>query len=308
MSKNLATLLGFSAILLWSSLVGLLKKLSSLLGADYAVTLMYSLSTVILLIIFKIPNLKIIPKIYLIGASLLFLVYELCFSYAIALAQTSQQAIEISLVNYLWPSLTVAMLIIFKELKFSIFVIFGLMISMCGIVVIQTGNNQFSLITLWTHFMSNPISYILALMGAILWATYCVITRKYSQGHNPIALYFVLISVVLWTKLLMTHSIDTLPNIDFEVLPYLIAVGLATALGYAAWNIGIIKGNITFLVTLSYFSPIFSTLFSMLILQTVLSLEFWHGVYLVTLGSLVCWLSTSWEQIKPRIQKIKLQF
>lgn len=308
MSKNLATLLGFSAILLWSSLVGLLKKLSSLLGADYAVTLMYSLSTVILLIIFKIPNLKIIPKIYLIGASLLFLVYELCFSYAIALAQTSQQAIEISLVNYLWPSLTVVMLIIFKELKFSIFVIFGLMISMCGIVVIQTGNNQFSLITLWTHFMSNPISYILALMGAILWATYCVITRKYSQGHNPIALYFVLISVVLWTKLLMTHSIDTLPNIDFEVLPYLIAVGLATALGYAAWNIGIIKGNITFLVTLSYFSPIFSTLFSMLILQTVLSLEFWHGVYLVTLGSLVCWLSTSWEQIKPRIQKIKLQF
>lgn len=308
MSKNLATLLGFSAILLWSSLVGLLKKLSSLLGADYAVTLMYSLSTVILLIIFKIPNLKIIPKIYLIGASLLFLVYELCFSYAIALAQTSQQAIEISLVNYLWPSLTVVMLIIFKELKFSIFVIFGLMISMCGIVVIQTGNNQFSLITLWTHFMSNPISYILALMGAILWATYCVITRKYSQGHNPIALYFVLISVVLWTKLLMTHSIDTLPNIDFEVLPYLIAVGLATALGYAAWNIGIIKGNITFLVTLSYFSPIFSTLFSMLILQTVLSLEFWHGVYLVTLGSLICWLSTSWEQIKPRIQKIKLQF
>lgn len=308
MSKNLATLLGFSAILLWSSLVGLLKKLSSLLGADYAVTLMYSLSTVILLIIFKIPNLKIIPKIYLIGASLLFLVYELCFSYAIALAQTSQQAIEISLVNYLWPSLTVVMLIIFKELKFSIFVIFGLMISMCGIVVIQTGNNQFSLITLWTHFMSNPISYILALMGAILWATYCVITRKYSQGHNPIALYFVLISVVLWTKLLMTHSIDTLPNIDFEVLPYLIAVGLATALGYAAWNIGIIKGNITFLVTLSYFSPIFSTLFSMLILQTVLSLEFWHGVYLVTLGSLICWLSTSWEQIKPRILRIKLQF
>ncbi|WP_173910577.1 aromatic amino acid DMT transporter YddG [Acinetobacter sp. Marseille-Q1618] len=308
MSKNLATLLGFSAILLWSSLVGLLKKLSSLLGADYAVTLMYSLSTVILLIIFKIPNLKIIPKKYLIGASLLFLVYELCFSYAIALAQTPQQAIEISLVNYLWPSLTVVMLIIFKELKFSVFVVFGLMVSMSGIILIQTGNNQFSLATLWAHFMANPISYILALMGAILWATYCVITRKYSQGHNPIALYFVMISVVLWTKLLMTHSVDTLPHINLEVLPYLLAVGFATALGYAAWNIGIIKGNITFLVTLSYFSPIFSTLFSMLILQTVLSLEFWHGVCLVTLGSLICWISTSWEQIKPRIQSIKLQF
>ncbi|MCP5934317.1 EamA family transporter, partial [Klebsiella pneumoniae] len=72
MSKNLATLLGFSAILLWSSLVGLLKKLSSLLGADYAVTLMYSLSAVILLLIFRITNLRVIPKKYLICASLLF--------------------------------------------------------------------------------------------------------------------------------------------------------------------------------------------------------------------------------------------
>ncbi|MFW1859983.1 aromatic amino acid DMT transporter YddG [Acinetobacter defluvii] len=308
MSKNLATLLGFSAILLWSSLVGLLKKLSSLLGADYAVTLMYSLSTIILLIIFKIPNLKNIPKKYLIGASLLFLVYELCFSYAIALAQSPQQAIEISLVNYLWPSLTIVILIIFKELKFSFFVVFGLMVSMSGIIWIQTGNNQFSLSTLISHFISNPISYILALMGAILWAVYCVITRKYSQGHNPITLYFIMITVVLWGKLLMTHSFSTLPTVQLQVLPYLLAVSCATALGYAAWNIGIIKGNITFLVTLSYFSPIFSTLFSMLILQTTLSLEFWHGVCLVTLGSLICWISTSWEHIKPRIQRLRILF
>ena len=62
MSKNLATLIGFSAILLWSTLVGLLKNLSSLLGADYAVTLMYSFSTLILLAIFKIPKLSKIPK------------------------------------------------------------------------------------------------------------------------------------------------------------------------------------------------------------------------------------------------------
>lgn len=308
MSKNLATLLGFSAILLWSSLVGLLKKLSSLLGADYAVTLMYSLSAVILLLIFRIPNLRVIPKKYLICASLLFLVYELCFSYAIALAQTPQQAIEISLVNYLWPSLTVVMLIIFKELKFSLFVVLGLMVSMSGIILIQTGNNQFSLSLLISHFMSNPLSYILAFIGATLWAIYCVITRKYSQGHNPISLYFIMITIVLWIKLLMAHPFETLPSLDLTVLPYLFAVGFATALGYAAWNIGIIKGNITFLVTLSYFSPIFSTLFSMLILQTALSIEFWHGVCLVTLGSLICWISTSWEHIKPRIQRFKMQF
>ena len=100
MSKNLATLIGFSAILQWSAIVGLLKKISFSIGPDYAVTFMYSISAVILLTLFRIPNLKLIPKPYLIFATLLFVVYELCFSYAIALAQTAQQAIEISLVNY----------------------------------------------------------------------------------------------------------------------------------------------------------------------------------------------------------------
>lgn len=74
MSKHLATLIGFSAILQWSTLVGLLKKISFSIGADWAVLLMYSLSTVILLLIFKIPNLKRVPPIYLISGTLLFLI------------------------------------------------------------------------------------------------------------------------------------------------------------------------------------------------------------------------------------------
>ena len=190
MSKNLATLIGFSAILQWSSIVGLLKKISFTLGPDLSVLFMYSFSAVILLLLFRIPNLKQVPRNYLFFATILFVVYELCFSYAIALAQTAQQAIEISLVNYLWPSLTIAALILFKELKFNFFVIIGLAISLSGIVLIQTGNESFNWATVFANVQINPISYILAFLGASLWALYCVITRKYSQGHNPIAFFF----------------------------------------------------------------------------------------------------------------------
>lgn len=63
------------------------------------------------------------------------MVYEICFAYAIALAQTAQQAIEISLVNYLWPSMTIAMLILFHELKFHSLVVVGLSISLAGIFI-----------------------------------------------------------------------------------------------------------------------------------------------------------------------------
>lgn len=302
MSKNLATLIGFSAILQWSAIVGLLKKISFSIGPDYAVTFMYSISAVILLVLFRIPNLKLIPKPYLIFATLLFVVYELCFSYAIALAQTAQQAIEISLVNYLWPSLTIAALILFKELKFNIFVAVGLAVSLSGIVLIQTGNGAFSWASVFGNIQANPVSYVLAFLGAALWALYCVITKKYSNGHNPIALFFILTAAVLWLKMLWLQDAHALPPLDLTTMLCMLCVSVVTALGYAAWNIGIIKGNITLLVTLSYFSPLTSAVFSMLILQTSLSAAFWHGAILVTLGSFICWISTNWQQFKAKFR------
>lgn len=303
MSKNLATLIGLSAILQWSSIVGLLKKISFSLGAELAVLLMYTLSTCILLIFFKIPNLKLISKKYLIFSTLLFVIYELCFSYAIALAQTAQQAIEVSLVNYLWPGLTVAMLILFKEIKFNVFVIVGLAISLSGIILIQTGQGALTWSNILSNILENPISYILAFVGATLWSLYCVITKKYSDGHNPISFFFVAISIVLWTKYLWSHglSLNAIPEVELTTIGLLGIVSVVMALGYAAWNIGIIKGNITILVTLSYFSPVISTLISMFILQTNLPTEFWYGAILVTSGSLVCWISTNWQQLKDKL-------
>ena len=309
MTKNLATLIGFSAVLQWSSIVGLLKRISLSIGADLAVLFMYSLSAVILVLVFRIPNLKQIPRTYLICATLLFVIYELCFSYAIALAQTAQQAIEVSLVNYLWPSLTIVMLIVFKELKFNLWVMVGLAISLSGVIYIQSGNGAFNWHTVFHHIQSNPISYALAFLGACLWAIYCVITKKYSGGHNPIALFFLAITAVLWLKMWLIHpeKLQHMPHIDFHTLGYMVLVSIVTGLGYAMWNIGINQGNITLLVTLSYFSPIFSSLISMWILQSQLTITFWHGAIMVTLGSFICWISTNWVFIKLKLQRKTIQ-
>jgi drug/metabolite transporter (DMT)-like permease len=309
MSKNLATLIGFSAILQWSSIVGLLKKVSANIGADLAVLFMYSLSAVLLFALFRIPNLKQIPRKYLFGATALFVVYEICFSYAIALAQNAQQAIQISLVNYLWPSMTILMLILFKELNFNKWVILGLGISLAGVFYIQTGNGAIDLATVISHMQSNPLSYGLAFVGASLWSLYCVMTKKYSQGHNPISLFFIATSLVLWLKMLVLHpeQFVHIVQIDATTLMYMLMVSTVTGLGYAAWNIGINRGNITMLVTLSYFSPIFSSIMSMWILQTPLSKTFWLGAIMVTLGSFVCWISTNWHELKQRFITMRLR-
>ncbi|WP_151984633.1 aromatic amino acid DMT transporter YddG [Acinetobacter radioresistens] len=309
MTKNLATLIGFSAILQWSTIIGLLKKVTSSIGADLAVLFMYSFSAVLLFALFRIPNLKQIPRKYLFGATALFVVYEICFSYAIALAQNAQQAIEISLVNYLWPSMTILMLILFKELKFNKWVILGLGISLAGVFYIQTGNGAIDLATVISHMQSNPLSYGLAFIGASLWSLYCVVTKKYSQGHNPISLFFIATSAVLWLKMLILHpeQFAQIIHVDATTLMYMLMVSTVTGLGYAAWNIGINRGNTTMLVTLSYFSPIFSPIMSMWILQTSLSKTFWLGAIMVTLGSFVCWISTNWHELKQRFITMRLR-
>ena len=69
----------------------------------------------------------------------------------------------------------------------------------------------------------------------------------------------------------------------------LLVAGSAMAAGYALWNIGVLRGNLTLLATASYFTPVLSTLFAALWLSTRLTMAFWQGVLMVTAGSLLCW-------------------
>ncbi len=39
-------------------------------------------------------------------------------------------------------------------------------------------------------WMSNPWSYTIALIGAILWAGYSSMTRAWSNGNNPVVVIF----------------------------------------------------------------------------------------------------------------------
>ena len=49
----------------------------------------------------------------------------------------------------------------------------------------------------------------------------------------------------------------SLPSLDLNTILSLIVASAAIGIGYAAWNIGIIHGNITMLVVASYFTPSF---------------------------------------------------
>ncbi|EOR10584.1 aromatic amino acid DMT transporter YddG [Acinetobacter tandoii] len=291
MSYRFATIIGLCAIVFWAAIVGLLRQVTDSFGPILGVCLIYSLSSFILLILFKPPKLHLFPKVYLIWGSILFVAYELCLSLSLAFAQNNQQAVEVSILNYLWPSLTVLLLILTQEQKFHPLVIVGILLTLFGIIQVQVGNGEFSLNQLIQNIALNPISYALASMGAFIWAAYCTLTKKIGDGQNAIALFFCLTAVALWLKYVWMGDFQV-PELHLQSFVYLAISAAAFGLGYAAWNIGILHGNIQLLTAASYFTPIISSFIAMQLLDLELSWAFWQGAALVTLGSFLCWWST----------------
>ena len=78
---------------------------------------------------------------------------------------------------------------------------------------------------------------------------------------------------------------------SLAAIMYLALATAAMGLGYEAWNVGILHGNVTMLAGASYFIPVFSAALAALVLRTPLSLAFWQGAAMVCIGSILCWLA-----------------
>jgi drug/metabolite transporter (DMT)-like permease len=140
------------------------------------------------------------------------------------------------------------------------------------------------------NIRDNPLSYGLAFAGALIWAGYCTVTARIAGGKNGVTLFFMLTALVLWIKYLIEGGGGM--AFSFEAIVYLVLAASAMGFGYAAWNVGILRGNVTILAGASYFIPVLSAALSALLLRTPLSLAFWQGAAMVCGGAILCWLAT----------------
>ena len=135
----------------------------------------------------------------------------------------------------------------------------------------------------------------MAFSAAIIWAIYCVVTQRVSNGKNAITLFFSATAATLWVQYIFSNE----PSLQFT-LPStltLLLSGIVIGAGYALWNQALIGADMILLGTLSYFTPVFSTLFASVYLSISLTGSFWQGVALVTLGSLICFLVTRTKKL-----------
>ncbi|MFB9080718.1 aromatic amino acid DMT transporter YddG [Flavobacterium procerum] len=289
--QSKATAIGFCAIILWSSIVGLIKEVSHSFGATAGAAMIYTTASLFLFCSLKWTPIKQFPKKYLIIGALLMVSYELCLALSIGYSQNSKQAIEVGMVNYLWPTFTMIATVLFTSKKAGWLILPGIIISMLGIVWVLGGEKGFNVDEMLLNIQTNPLSYGLAFLGALLWAGYCVATIRFSNGVNGITLFFILVAVVLWIKYFLIYEQSEM-HFNLSSIIYLLLAGSAMGFGYAAWNIGIIHGNVTALAGASYFTPVLSSLLSSVLLSASLGLSFWQGALMVCAGSVLCWLST----------------
>ena len=284
------TLAGCLAIILWSAIVGLIRNAAEQLGPIGGAAMTYTTASLFLILFVGIPRVKDFSPRYLLLGGMLFVSYEICLSLSLGMANDRMQAVEMGLINYLWPSLTVLLAVLMskKAINKGIYPAIGL--SFFGVAWAVSGDQGISFSLLATRIASNPASYSMAFIGTIIWACYCILTKRLADGKNAITWFFIATAVALWVKYFISNEPAILMTSNAAI--DLLLAGMAMGSGYALWNIGILRGNMLLLATLSYFTPIFSTFLSAMILDIELSVNFWQGVVMVTMASLLCWWFT----------------
>ncbi|APC12161.1 aromatic amino acid DMT transporter YddG [Providencia rettgeri] len=295
LNQYAATFYGVISILLWSTMVGLIRSVSENFGPVGGVALVYTIGSIVLVLVMGVPKIKQYPKRYLFWGTILFVCYELCFVLALGLANSRQQAIELGMVNYLWPSLTIALAVFFNRQRFTLLLAIGLILACMGLVWVISGDQPLSINAVLANIQSNPLCYFLAFSGAIIWSFYSNVTKRISGGNNGMVLFFILTSIGLWV--LYFFSSPTPFIITSQSISLLVVAAIATGGANALWTLAVIKGNVAFLGTLSYFTPVISTAFASVLLSTALTFSFWQGVFMVTVGSIVCFWATRQKRV-----------
>jgi len=229
-----------------------------------------------------------LPYWYLFGCGALFVFYTVCLYLAVGLAFGREQVIEVSIINYLWPGLTLVFSIPILHKKARISLIPGVVIAFAGFCLVAIQSGMFSWEGFKGNFQINCLPYLLAFMAAISWGLYSNLSRRWAghveSGAVPIFLLFTGLILTILRFIFPKESYWT-PRVVIELLYMSI---FPTFLAYTFWDRAMRKGKIILVASLSYFTPFLSIIISSFYLQVVVRANLWIACALVIMGAVIC--------------------
>jgi drug/metabolite transporter (DMT)-like permease len=301
--RKLSTGGGIGAIVLWSTTFAFARSLSEQVGpltAGAAAYLIGGVFSVIRLGRAGKPFSRILklPRQYLLGCGCFFLLYTAAIYVAVGLAKDREQVLEVALINYLWPTLTILFSLPLLKMRSTFWLVPGTALALVGVFLVVTQGAHVTWNSWWEHLLKNPAAYVLALVAAVSWALYSNLTRRWSEpdGDGAVDLFVPATGLVL---LAMRLVVTEPTGWSLRTVAEASGLGIVTMLAYVLWEVAMRKGDLLFVAACSYFTPFLSTLVSCAYLKVSPSPKLWIGCLLLVSGSLVTWRSVS-ERALPR--------
>ncbi len=289
------TALGVLAILFWSLTVGIARSMSEQLGAATTGALAMLGGGVLngawVVATGRWRSLRRTPGRYLVGCGALFASSMFCLYLAVGLAQTRREAIGASIINYLWPGLTMLLAVPLLGKRARLWLLPGAFLAFAGAALAGSEAEAFTWAAFLADLAAGSLPYLLALGAAVSWALYSNLSRRWGEGieTGPVCI-FILFSgaLLLGARFLLGEQSVWSGRVALELaFTMLVPVMLA----YTFWDLAMRRGNIVLVAAISYGTPVLSVAFSCLYLGVRPGLSLVLACVLVVAGAVICKLS-----------------
>src|SRR5438270_6485764 len=258
MTPRTATLIGLTAILMWS-LLAVLTVATGRIPAFQLAAMTFAIGALVGFLTWvgrpdAVKALRQPPMAWIVGVGGLFGYHALYF-----LALRFAAPAEAGLLNYLWPLLIVLFSSLLPGERLAPHHILGALLGFTGTVILLLGTNGSS-----GFGPGHGPGLLAAFIAAFVWAAYSVMSRKLKSVSTDAVAGFCLATALLSA---LVHAL-----VEVTVWPDTISQWLAiTALGvgpvgaaFYAWDVGMKRGDIRVLGAASYATPLLSTAFLIL--------------------------------------------
>jgi drug/metabolite transporter (DMT)-like permease len=289
------TLLGLAAILLWSTTVAFTRSATEELGSLTSGALIYLIGGYLGCLYLALNGglrlrLASVKRSYLFTCGFLFIIYIAAFYLALGSAMNRAQALEVGLINYLWPMLILLFSIPILNTRATWLALPAALIATVGIFLATLQNQTVS----WPNFIENvsqnQAPYLLALLAAVSWAFYSNLSRKLAGSESGGAVpFFMLATGLVLGFFRLIHPEHS--QFSIRAGAELLYLAIGPNLAYVFWDMAMRKGDVVLVASASYFTPLLSTLVSCLYLGLTPAWQLWLGCALIILGAVGCKLS-----------------
>lgn len=254
--KVKGTLIGFTAILMWS-LLALFTAASGTMPPFQLSAITFAIGSLpgILLLLARPKRLALLrqpAKVWLIGIGGLFGYHFLYFT-----ALRNAPAVEAGLIAYLWPLFIVVGSALLPGERLRWYHIAGALAGLGGTVAIVSRAG----IAFDGAYL---VGYGAAFLCAFTWSGYSLLTRRFDAVSTDVVTGFCLATSILSLVCHLALEVTVWPASGTEWLAILGLGLLPVGAAFYAWDYGVKSGDIQILGAASYAAPLLSTLILML--------------------------------------------